>query len=160
MLNTAALSWLETDGNMLERVRVMTHAIFLCCSQLSCLKWSFSRYSSGISCSSCLPLRCNLSKHFWTKRKQQTRFFNNLKQQVDIFLLCGHSKESVKCREYLWWSSEVNNPVQLDVLAKLVVEPAVQVLVDGPFSLIEALALVKVGSKDVPETRGGQDRSH
>lgn len=47
-------------------VHVKAHVIVLCCSQLSCLKWSFSRYSRGMSCSSSLPLRCNRSKQLYT----------------------------------------------------------------------------------------------
>lgn len=42
------------------------------------------------------------------------------------------------------------------MLAKLVVQPAVPVLVDGPLRVVHALALVQVGSKDVPETPGIQ----
>lgn len=47
----------------------------LCCSQLSCLKWSFSKYSGGMSCSSSLPLRCNRSKHLCTPKKKNTELF-------------------------------------------------------------------------------------
>lgn len=55
--------------------------------------------------------------------------------------------------EYLWWCSEVDDAVQLDVFAKLVVQPAVPVLVDWPFRVSQTLALVEVGCKDVPETQ-------
>lgn len=48
-------------------VSTCAHFMVLCCSQLSCLKWSFSRYSRGMSCSSSLPLRRNRSKHFCTE---------------------------------------------------------------------------------------------
>lgn len=41
---------------------ISTHVIVLFCNQLSCLKWSFSRYSRGMSCSSSLPLRRNRSR--------------------------------------------------------------------------------------------------
>lgn len=52
---------------------------------------------------------------------------------------------------YLGRCSEVDDTVQLDVLAKLVVQPAMPVLVDGPFGLIQAFALVQVGCENVPE---------
>lgn len=55
--------------------------------------------------------------------------------------------------EYLWWCSEVDDAVQLDVFAKLAVQPAVPVLVDWPFCVIQTLALVEVGCKDVPGTQ-------
>lgn len=43
---------------------------------------------------------------------------------------------------YLWRGSEVDNAIQLDVLAKLVVQPPMPVLVDGPFGLIQAFTLI------------------
>lgn len=58
----------------------------LCCSQLSCLKWSFSKYSGGMSCSSSLPLRCNRSKHLCTPKKKNTVNFLLILTFIIIFL--------------------------------------------------------------------------
>lgn len=58
----------------------------LCCSQLSCLKWSFSKYSGGMSCSSSLPLRCNRSKHLCTPKKKNTLNFLLIVTFIIIFL--------------------------------------------------------------------------
>lgn len=55
---------------------------------------------------------------------------------------------------YLWWSSEVDDTIQLNVLAKLAVQPAMPVLVHSPLCLIHALALVQVGCKYVPGEQG------
>lgn len=55
---------------------------------------------------------------------------------------------------YLGGSSEVNDTIQQDMLPKLAVKPAMPVLVDSPFCLIQALALIEVGCKDVPKTWG------
>lgn len=52
---------------------------------------------------------------------------------------------------YLRWSSEIDDTIQLNVLAKLAVQPAVPVLVHGPFCLIHALVLIEISCKDVPE---------
>lgn len=52
---------------------------------------------------------------------------------------------------YLGRSSEVDNTVQLNVLAKLAVQPAVPVLVHGPFCVVHALVLIEVSREDVPE---------
>lgn len=57
-------------------------------------------------------------------------------------------------RVYLWWGSEVDDTIQLNVLAKLAVQPAMPVLVHSPLGLIHALALVQVGCKYVPGEQG------
>lgn len=55
---------------------------------------------------------------------------------------------------YLGWSSQVDDTIQLNILAKLAVKPAVPVLVHRPFCLIQALALIEVGCEDVPGKQG------
>lgn len=48
---------------------------------------------------------------------------------------------------------QVDDAIQLNVFAKLAVQPAMPVLVDGPLRLIHTLALIQVSSEDVPESR-------
>lgn len=50
---------------------------------------------------------------------------------------------------YLGCSSEVNDTIQLNIPAKLAVQPAVPVLVHRPLGLIQTLALIEVSCKDV-----------
>lgn len=145
----------------------------LCCSQLSCLKWSFSRYSRGMSCSSSLPLRCSLSKHFYTHKKRKKSFASLFNASLSFLPVSSREDTAVfhdnsiisKCDVipmqwkqlvrttgvlYLRWSSQVDDTIQLNVFAKLAVQPAVPVLVHGPLRLVQALTLIEVCSKDVP----------
>lgn len=125
------------------QVSFQAHVIVLFCNQLSCLKWSFSRYSRGMSCSSSLPLRRKrlrqFCKHAWkveTLPKEKNHFGEQSWRNWG---------------GYLRWSSEIDDTIQLNVLAKLAVQPAVPVLVHGPFCLIHARVLIEISCKDVPE---------
>lgn len=53
----------------------------------------------------------------------------------------------------LWWGSEVDDTLQLNLPSKLLHQEGVPVLVDRPLCRIDGVQLKKVQGKDIPGSR-------
>lgn len=79
-----------------------------------------------------------------------------LKHKITLLFLFHSKAESLytlsspHLHSYLWFSPQVDDAVQLNVLPKLLMQPAVPVLIDRPLCFIHTLTLIEVRGKDVP----------